>query len=175
MQEPGVGGLDQVLARARHLPPETRWPVSVTTNQTGGHITVASGVLAYVPSRTVGRYTLPERLATEPDAPLQLLSATPDDPDASFATSTADRVGLTISCPGNGPAVGHFTLISWAGSSFDVILNDRDGALIGTGPSIGGSGSRSTFVVAFAEPQSKHPTTHTDREVEQPRAPAQAP
>lgn len=149
-------GFGEMMAQARALAPETRWPVSVTTNQDGGHISVSTGLLGYLPSRALGRYTLPERLATEAEAPLLLLSATPDDPDAAFAVETADQVGLSLSCPGSGPAVAHFTLISWAGSSFDVAMDAHDGALVGTGPGIGAGAEYSTVVIAFGEPQPPH-------------------
>jgi len=162
-------GLGDILAEARARGPEARWPVSVTTNQDGGHVSFSTGMLCYLPSRTIGRYTLPERLATEARAPLQLLFADPGEGlDEAFATDTADQVGLSISRHGSGHAVAHFTLISWAGSSFDVALEARDGTLAGTGPGIGTGRECSTFVIAFGEPDLPKPSVPKNQRSEQP-------
>jgi hypothetical protein len=148
-----MGRLSVILAEAPVQGPGVRWPVSVTTNQDGGHVSLSSGLLCYLASRTIGPYTLPERLATEPRTPLLLLGAAPcQDLDDVFAADTADQVGLSISRQGSRPAVAHFTLTGWPGSSFDVVLDEQDGALVGMGPGVGTTGACATFVIALGDP-----------------------
>ena len=165
-----MGVLEDVFTQAQ-AEPAAQIPVSLVTNQPGGEVSYASGLLSYSPARFLeGRFPirLPERLSA-PDSGLDYLFSDrlsplqePAPPPGQFSfghsnpfsVDRADKLGLSISHTFLGASfTASFTLLSWGNAHFEVALTDQtDGVATGMGAGIGAASSGAFYVFSFGNP-----------------------
>jgi hypothetical protein len=153
--------IEQVFTKARQLGDGAGVEVSLATNQPGGIVSYATGMLTYYPAIFNGAVFRLERLSTTGAEPLKYyfsdrkrqidpqvpgtFGTTPRQP---FNADAIDRLGLSLSRSGSGIAA-KFTLLSWQNATFTVVLNPLGDLLVGLGPCIGNAPGQAGYMLAF--------------------------
>lgn len=165
-----MGVLEDIFSQAQ-TEPTAQVPVSLVTNQPGGEVSYASGLLRYSPARVLGgRFPLrlPEQLSAPEtgldylfsDRQSQLQEPAPPPGGFSFGHSNpfsvdrADKLGLSIAHTFfGGTFTARFTLLSWGNAQFEVTLTDQsDGVATGMGAGIGAASTGAFYVFSFGTP-----------------------
>jgi len=166
-----MGVLEDVFTQMRGEPAGSVLPVSLVTNQPGGEVSYATGLLSFHPGQLAGGKLpifLPDRLVGPAGGLDYLFSdrmsnlAEPPPPPGQFgfghsnpfSVDRADKLGLSISKATFGGAItATFTLLSWGNAHFSVPLSDQsDNVATGMGPGVGAGSPGAFYVFSFGQP-----------------------